>query len=103
MLRTTADGEQTVTEGPYAETAEQLTGFYVVESDDLDDLIEVCKVLGKGEGAIEIRAYGGAGDVTPRSGASRRFAGPGRHRSDRLRARGRDLHEVPGADGGRGA
>jgi hypothetical protein len=56
VLRTSADGEHRITQGPYAETAEQLTGFYVVESSDLDDLTEVCKVLGKGEGAIEIRA-----------------------------------------------
>lgn len=56
VLRTSDDGRQSVTQGPYAETAEQLTGFYVVESSDLDDLIEVCKVLGKGERAIEIRA-----------------------------------------------
>ena len=33
VLRTTPEGEQTVTQGPYAETAEQLTGFYVIESD----------------------------------------------------------------------
>ena len=56
VLRTDADGNHTVTDGPYAETVEQLTGFYVIESDDLDDLVEVCKVLGRGEGAIEIRA-----------------------------------------------
>jgi hypothetical protein len=56
VLRMSADGEQAVTQGPYAETAEQLTGFYVIESSDLEDLIEVCKVLGKGERAIEIRA-----------------------------------------------
>jgi hypothetical protein len=56
VLRTSADGEQSVTQGPYAETAEQLTGFYVIESSDLDDLIEVCQVLGKGERVIEIRA-----------------------------------------------
>jgi hypothetical protein len=45
----------------YAETAEQLTGFYVVETADVDDLIEVCKVLGKGERAIEIRECRGGG------------------------------------------
>ena len=56
VLRTDADGNHTVTEGPYAETVEQLTGFYIVQSDDLDDLVEVCKILGRGEGAIEIRA-----------------------------------------------
>jgi hypothetical protein len=55
VLRTSTDGEHTVTQGPYAESAEQLTGFYVIETEDLDDLIDVCKTLGKGEGAIEIR------------------------------------------------
>ena len=59
MLRTDADGNHTVTDGPYAETVEQLTGFYIVETDDLDDLVEVCKILGRGEGAIEIRAAAG--------------------------------------------
>jgi hypothetical protein len=59
VLRTDADGNHTVTDGPYAETVEQLTGFYVVESDDLDDLVDVCKILGRGEGAIEIRAAAG--------------------------------------------
>ena len=59
VLRTASDGTHTVTDGPYAETVEQLTGFYVVDSPDLDDLIEVCKILGRGEGAIEIRAAAG--------------------------------------------
>ena len=45
-----------VTDGPYAETVEQLTGFYTVETDDLDDLLEVVAVLAGAEGAIEVRA-----------------------------------------------
>jgi hypothetical protein len=61
VLRTAASGEQTVTQGPYAETAEQVTGFYVVETTDFDDLVEVCKVLGRGETAIEIRECRGGG------------------------------------------
>lgn len=48
-------GEAVVTEGPYAETVEQVGGFYLVDSDDLDDLIQVCGVLADGDGAIEIR------------------------------------------------
>jgi hypothetical protein len=48
-------GEVTVTEGPYAESVEQLTGFYTVETEDFDDLLEVCKVLGGVEKALEIR------------------------------------------------
>ncbi len=46
----------TVTDGPYAETAEQLTGFYTIESNDLDDLVEVVGFLAGAEGAIEVRA-----------------------------------------------
>jgi hypothetical protein len=59
LLRTSADGTQTVTDGPFAETVEQLTGFYLIDSPDLDDLMEVCKVLGKGEGVIEVREMKG--------------------------------------------
>ncbi|HEX4189929.1 MAG TPA: YciI family protein [Marmoricola sp.] len=44
-----------VTEGPYAETAEQLTGFYTVKSDDLDDLLKVCGILAEGGRAVEVR------------------------------------------------
>ena len=56
VLRTDAHGNHSVTSGPYAETVEQLTGFYTVSTDDLDDLLEVCKILGRAEGAIEVRA-----------------------------------------------
>jgi len=55
VLRTDPDGSHTVTDGPYAESVEQLTGFYIIDTGDLDDLLEVCKVLGKGEGVIEVR------------------------------------------------
>ena len=61
VLRTDPAGAQTVTAGPYAETVEQLTGFYIVDTSDLDDLLEVCKVLGKGEGVIEVREMKGGG------------------------------------------
>ena len=46
----------TVTDGPYAETTEQLTGFYVVESEDLDDLLQVVGHLAGAEDALEVRA-----------------------------------------------
>ncbi len=51
-----SDDQITVTDGPYAETVEQLSGFYLVETDDLDDLVEVTKILADAEGGIEIRA-----------------------------------------------
>jgi hypothetical protein len=44
-----------VTDGPYAESAEQLTGFYTVKSDDLDDLLKVCGILAEGDRTVEVR------------------------------------------------
>lgn len=52
----TSGGTVAITDGPYAETVEQLTGFYLVRSDDLDDLLDVCKILADSEGNIEVRA-----------------------------------------------
>ncbi|MDP3894843.1 YciI family protein, partial [Nocardioides sp.] len=49
-------GAVVVTDGPYAETVEQLGAFYLVKSDDLDDLLEICSVLAEEDGAIEVRA-----------------------------------------------
>jgi hypothetical protein len=54
VLRGTLD-QVSVTDGPYAETVEQLTGFYLVETDDLDDLLNLCGLLSEGE-PIEVRA-----------------------------------------------
>ncbi len=48
-------GSVTVTDGPYAETVEQLSGFYLVQSDDLDDLLDLCGLLA-GPDAVEVRA-----------------------------------------------
>lgn len=44
-----------VLDGPYAETKEQLLGFYVVDCADLDEAIEVAKEFLHGSGALEIR------------------------------------------------
>ena len=53
-LRTTGDGVA-VTDGPFAETVEQITGFYLIDTDDLEDMLECCKVLADRETAIEVR------------------------------------------------
>jgi hypothetical protein len=45
----------TVTDGPFAETAEQLGGFYIVETDDLDDLTNLVGIISNNE-PVEIRA-----------------------------------------------
>ena len=50
-----------VIDGPFAETKEQLLGFYIVERDTLDGAIEAARELAKanpGLGAYEIRPIG---------------------------------------------
>jgi hypothetical protein len=46
-----------VLDGPYAETKEQLLGFYVIDCEDLEAALEVAKDLGKANpgGAYEVR------------------------------------------------
>ena len=41
----TRGGEMTVTDGPFAEAAEQIGGYYLIESPDLDTVIELCRIL----------------------------------------------------------
>lgn len=53
--RTVQPGGESVTEGPYAETSEQVGGFYLVETDDLDDLTECAKIIAALGDAVEIR------------------------------------------------
>lgn len=53
--RTIAPHASTVTEGPWAETREQVGGFYLVESDDLDDLLDCCLLLAATGDAVEVR------------------------------------------------
>ena len=50
-------GQQLVIDGPFAETKEQLLGFYVVDCEGLDDAIEAARALARGRtpGALEIR------------------------------------------------
>ena len=48
------DGRLQVTDGPYAETVEQLGGFYLVDLSDLDQVIEACTLL-PDHYAVEIR------------------------------------------------
>jgi hypothetical protein len=41
----TRGGEMTITDGPFAEAAEQIGGYYLVDAPDLDTVIELCRVL----------------------------------------------------------
>lgn len=50
------EGKRTVTDGPFAETHEQLGGFFLIEASDLDEAIAVAaRVPGARVGTIEIR------------------------------------------------
>jgi hypothetical protein len=41
----TRGGEMIVTDGPFAEAAEQIGGFYLLDAPDLDTVIELCRIL----------------------------------------------------------
>ena len=66
LLPTTAattlrkDGPPLVLDGPYAETKEQLLGFYIVDCENLDAAVDVARDLGAANpgGAYEIRPVG---------------------------------------------
>jgi hypothetical protein len=67
LLPTTAattlrkDREQPIViDGPFAETKEQLLGFYIVDCQSLDEVLEIANELGQANpgGAYEIRPVG---------------------------------------------
>ena len=50
------NGKTVVTDGPFAETKEQLGGYYLVEAKDLDEAISIAaKIPGAKHGSIEVR------------------------------------------------
>jgi hypothetical protein len=68
-----ADGKALVTDGPFAETKEQLAGYYILECKDLDEALEwaariptACK---GGQGCIEVRPIAGITAQTALSSA----------------------------------
>lgn len=49
-------GEVVTTDGPYAETKEALTGFFLLECADLDEAIaRAAQIPGAWDGAVEVR------------------------------------------------
>jgi hypothetical protein len=48
--------EHVVKDGPYAETKEQLGGFYLIDVDDLDAALEWAHKVPMPGGAVEVRA-----------------------------------------------
>jgi hypothetical protein len=50
------DGKTIASDGPFAETKEQLGGFYMINADNLDDAIQwAAKIPGAHHGTIEVR------------------------------------------------
>lgn len=50
-------GKRLVTDGPFAETKEQLLGFVMIEADNLDEALEIAGNIPLAElGTIEVRA-----------------------------------------------
>jgi hypothetical protein len=47
--------EPLIVDGPFAETKEQLLGFYIVDCDSLEEAIEIARPLFVEGGALEIR------------------------------------------------
>lgn len=41
----TRGGAMTITDGPFAEAAEQIGGYYLLDAPDLDTVIELCRIL----------------------------------------------------------
>jgi hypothetical protein len=50
------NGKVSISDGPFAETKEQLAGFYLIEARDLNDAIQVAsKIPPAREGSVEVR------------------------------------------------
>jgi hypothetical protein len=53
------NGKIVLTDGPFAETKEQLAGYYLLECESLDDAISIARQIptacGGGDGCVEIR------------------------------------------------
>jgi len=50
------NGKTVTTDGPFAETKEQLGGYYLVEAKDLDEALAIAaRIPGARDGSIEVR------------------------------------------------
>src|ERR687886_1244935 len=50
------NGKRLVTDGPFAETREQLGGYYLINANDLDEAIAIAaRIPGARRGTVEIR------------------------------------------------
>jgi hypothetical protein len=50
------DGKRLITDGPFAETHEQLGGYFLINADDLDQAIAIAaRIPGARRGTVEVR------------------------------------------------
>ncbi len=50
------DGKRLVTDGPFAETREQLGGYFLIDAKDLDEAIAIAaRIPGARKGTVEVR------------------------------------------------
>ena len=55
LLTKDGGGGAVVTDGPYAETVEQVSGFFIVEAATVDDVVEAAKLMLEGHSRLEVR------------------------------------------------
>jgi hypothetical protein len=61
------DGKTLTTDGPFAETKEQLGGFYLIEAKDLDEAIGIAaRIPGAAYGSVEVRPVSAMPPMPPR-------------------------------------
>jgi hypothetical protein len=64
-VRKTVGADWQVIDGPYAETKEQLGGFYVITAADLDEALAVAESLPITGGSVEVRPLAYRPDAAP--------------------------------------
>jgi hypothetical protein len=69
--RTYRPGAGVVTDGPFAETAEQLAGFYLLECADIDEAVRWGRKIPMSAGSVELRPVMDFGSGEEAPGAER--------------------------------
>jgi hypothetical protein len=74
-------GKLSVTDGPFAETKEQLAGFYMIEARDLNEAIQIAaKIPPARVGSIEVRPIRPIRETVARAELQRRSSMPQRRK-----------------------
>jgi len=66
------DGKRLVTDGPFAETREQLGGYFLIDAQDLDEALGIAaRIPGARKGTIEVRPVIEVEGMPEESGSAR--------------------------------